>query len=278
MAAVGRTWEECLEEGLQKVNAALVDVAVVRWMSEKLGVQPWVVATLGCCWMMGFLLWGFTGELICTVTGLLYPTYASFKALENGQSEDVLLWLRYWTTYGALTLVDIVFYRFLVWVPFYHLMRILVVVWLFLPATLGANSIYVWVVGPVLRRYSSKIDAAIARSAEEVRGTLDAAAGCAGASEIRSVLRKAAAASTGYVSQDLRMEDIMEKELAKPCYGQLSQAVHPNAATIENNAFYAARARVSSPAPRCTTVQVPPAQIYENKENAASDDAIRHRF
>jgi receptor expression-enhancing protein 5/6 len=238
------------EERLHAVNASLSDLAAVRWTAEKLGVQPWVVAGLGSCWIIGFLLWGFTGELVCTVIGLLYPTYASFKALEDEHHDEVFRWLRYWTTYSAMALSENVFYRVLAWVPFYHILRILVVLWLFLPSFQGADSVYTWVVGPVLRRYSPKIDAALARSAEEVRGTLGAAAGVANTAEIRSMLRRAAASGAGYVANDLGVEDLMVQELSKAASNRLSQGASRRSPAPMESPAPGARARVASPAPR----------------------------
>lgn len=261
---VGKTWED----RLQDVNTFLTDVAVVRWTAEKCGVQPWVVAGVGIAWIGGFLLWGFTGELVCTVVGLLYPMYGSFKALESQQFEEVAQWLRYWTAYAAMSLAENVFYRLLVWVPFYHLLRILVVLWLFLPLTMGANSIYAWTVGPALRRYSLRIDTMLARSAEEVRAAADAAGAC----EIRKVLRRSAGGCVGYLAQDC-MEDLMMKELTKTPNGRrhtvdeslLSQASCRKPTVAESPA--GARARVSSPVSRYSPGPMPAAR--ENKENMA---------
>lgn len=254
------------EDRLQNINTSLSDVVAVRWIAEKLGVQPWVVGGVGSCWIAGFLLWGFTGELVCMIVGLLYPTYASFKALESGEGDEVMQWLRYWTTYSAISLAENVFYRMMVWLPFYHLLRILVVLWLFLPCSRGADRVYAWVVGPVLRRYSSKIDAALTRSAEEVRGTLGVAAGCAGAAEIRKVLRKAAVSGAGYVAQDLGMEDLMAAELTKEANFRVSQAACRKTVP-ESPGLGGARARVASPVARYSPGPAPPSIPHENKEN-----------
>lgn len=262
--SAGVSWEE----RLHGINGSLVNVQAVRWMAEKLGVQAWVVACLGMCWIGGFLLWGFTGELVCMIVGLLYPTYGSFKALENGQHDEVIQWLKYWTTYSALSLMENVFYRFLAWVPFYHILRIVAVLWLFVPSLRGADIVYAWLVGPVLRRYSPNIDAALTRSAEEVRDTLGVAAGCAGVSEIRNVLRKAAVNGAGYVAQDLGMEELVMKELTKAASG-LSQGVCQKSAVPATPGHAGSRARVSSPVPRYSPGPMPVSETLTNKENFA---------
>lgn len=263
------------EDKLRSFNGTLCQSSSVRWAADKVGVQPWVVVSAGCCWTLCFLLWGFTGELVCTAAGLLYPMYASFKALEGGQQDDVLQWLRYWTTYAALSLTETVFYKALAWVPFYHILRILIVLWLFHPSTGGAESVYHWVVGPLLRRYSPKIDTALARSAEDVRDTFSAAAGCHNGIEIRSALYKAAAVGAGYVAHDLGMEDLMMRELANTTSAHISQVAMDKMSRPDGGA----RARVASPAPRMppalqhpviTGGPLPPPPPRENKENAYS--------
>lgn len=266
-----------LEERIYSANSSLADVRSVRWVADKAGLQPVVVAALGMFWICGFLLWGFTGEFVCTVVGLLYPMYGSFKALEGGQHEEVQQWMQYWTTYAALSLSEHVFYRVLAWVPFYHILRILAVLWLFHPSTQGASMVYSWVLAPALRLYSPRIDAALARSAEEVRDTL-------GSEIVRTtsgVLRKAAVAGAGYMAQqrcasastpkthDLGMEDLMIKELSRTASLKPNQAACEKTVAVETPNYSGARARVSSPVPRFSH-GVPPPRQFENKENLAS--------
>jgi len=259
--AASNSWEE----KIHSINSSLIDVAAVSWMAGKCGVQPCVIACLGVCWIAGFLLWGFTGEIVCMTAGLAYPMYASFKAVESEQHDELNQWLKYWTTYAALTLIESLFYRMLIWVPFYHLLRILIVLWLFLPSTRGADSIYSWVVGPVLRRYSPRIDAALARSAEDVRDTL----GCAGASEVREVLRNAVASGAGYVAHDLGMEDLIVNELTKAAGARLGHAT--NHRRSAEPCLGGARARVASPAPRCSAAPTPKLGSCESNDESGLD-------
>ncbi|CAK0895107.1 unnamed protein product, partial [Prorocentrum cordatum] len=75
----------------------------------------------------GFLFWGFTGELVCFLAGLVYPMWASFRVLEDfhedpagGAPEE---WLAYWVSHTALTLLECVLRRFLELIPFYYPLR-----------------------------------------------------------------------------------------------------------------------------------------------------------
>jgi len=248
--AEGKSWED----RLHNVDTFLAEVPPVRIAAEKCNVQPWVVGAAGSVWMFGFLFWGFTGEILCTALGLLYPMYASFKALEEGQEDEVNQWLTYFTTYAALILAESALYRVLLWVPLYHLLRIVFIVWLFLPSTRGASRVYSWAVAPLLRRYSPRIDSMLAKTAEDFQETL----GAAGANEIKNVLRKAAVGGAGQVVHDLGLQDLMAEELTKAANARASPT-QPDANGLINRKTASAdapsghvgsRARVSSPVAR----------------------------
>mmetsp|Transcript_39287 Transcript_39287/g.113617 ORF Transcript_39287/g.113617 Transcript_39287/m.113617 type:complete len:285 (-) Transcript_39287:360-1214(-) len=227
------------EGGMQGINYWFADCAPVRQAAEKCGVQPWVVVCAGFVWLLGFALWGYTGELICTVVGSVYPMYASFRALEDGEHEEASQWLTYWITVVAVMLAEHVVYRLFCWVPFYHIMRLLFVLWLFLPFTRGAATTYSWLVGPLLRRHRPAVDVALNRCFEEMRSTLAGKRN----EEMRRAFRSAAdvvrSASPGRrgsggkgsqeapatpLSRDIGLHDYMAQELAREAAFRLGQA------------------------------------------------------
>lgn len=144
------------------------------------------------------------GELVCKVVGNLYPMYASFRALEDGNADDVSTWLVYWVAFSALNLLEGVVVKVLAWLPFYHLVRLSLIVWMFLPATQGSKAIYTWVVGPTLRRNRAKIDDALARSTSDLQASL-------GTDKLMEALRGRAADAVGGGS----IEEFMAQELAR---------------------------------------------------------------
>mmetsp|Transcript_36255 Transcript_36255/g.91269 ORF Transcript_36255/g.91269 Transcript_36255/m.91269 type:complete len:297 (-) Transcript_36255:184-1074(-) len=265
------------EERASRANSWFCDVAPIKRVADRCGMQPWAVAVAGASWFVGFLLWGFTGELICTAAGSLYPMYASFKALEDGDQEEVHVWLMYWVTYAALVLTEALLYRMLCWIPFYHIMRLLLVFWLFLPITRGARGAYTWFVSPLLRRYRPSIDGALAMSAEELHGTL---AGTRN-KEFRKALRSAVAAATTPcrskcdegASEKMvgsSIQDWMAQELAKEAASRLGRVAAASAAGMldgaaapappqlqqskgasTGNSSVGARTRTASPRPAC---------------------------
>eukprot|EP00913_Durusdinium_trenchii_P029332 g27497.t1 len=132
-----------LDERAQLLNLWLDECPPIRWVADKCGIQPLAVAAAGLLWVLLFVLWGFMGELVCkdeaSVVGNLYPLYASFRALEDGDHDEVSSWLTYWITFAAFTLLEGVSIKLMSWLPLYYVMR--------------------------------TVDAALARSAQQLCGT-----------------------------------------------------------------------------------------------------------
>ena len=51
-------------------------------------------------------------------------------------------WLTYWVTYVTLNLVESLLWPVLMWVPFYSLIKCVVISWLVMPRFLGARLLY----------------------------------------------------------------------------------------------------------------------------------------
>ncbi|RWR89170.1 TB2/DP1/HVA22-related protein [Cinnamomum micranthum f. kanehirae] len=73
---------------------------------------------------------------------LLYPLFASMRAIESPSTLDDQQWLTYWVLYSFITLFELSFWRFLAWLPFWPYMKLLFCVWLVLPIFNGAAYIY----------------------------------------------------------------------------------------------------------------------------------------
>ncbi|XP_068666730.1 HVA22-like protein f [Aristolochia californica] len=73
---------------------------------------------------------------------LLYPLYASMRAIESPSTLDDQQWLTYWVLYSLITLFELSFWRFLRWFPVWPYMKLLFCLWLVLPIFNGAAYIY----------------------------------------------------------------------------------------------------------------------------------------
>ncbi|CAI9759988.1 unnamed protein product [Fraxinus pennsylvanica] len=111
---------------------------------------------------MGLL--GATASLLDAVVGpgvtLIYPLYASMRAIESPSTLDDQQWLTYWIIYSLTTIFELSCWKVLQWFPFWPYIKLVFCTWLVLPVFNGAAYIYenyvrqyVKVVSPVSQNY-----------------------------------------------------------------------------------------------------------------------------
>ncbi|KAL4423434.1 hypothetical protein ABPG77_005386 [Micractinium sp. CCAP 211/92] len=92
---------------------------------------------------------GLIFKLIPTL-GMVFPTLESMRAIESKALDDDTQWLMYWVCYATMLSLEQVAWSFLIWIPFYRLLRVGALAWLALPQTRGAAMLYVDIVRPFL--------------------------------------------------------------------------------------------------------------------------------
>lgn len=156
-----------IKQKIDNLSKHFEQVPVLKMISEKSGVPlgQLVIGVMTVFFI--FVLIGFGTSLIVNVVGILYPAYMSFKAIESKEDDDDKLWLTYWVVFSlynfADRFVDILFF----WVPFYHVIKLIVLIYMFFPETRGALKFYNIVARPIFKMYESKIDAALKNVSEE---------------------------------------------------------------------------------------------------------------
>ncbi|XP_020267549.1 HVA22-like protein f [Asparagus officinalis] len=85
---------------------------------------------------------GHLDALIGPGVMLLYPLYASIRAIESPSSLDDQQWLTYWVLYSLITLFELSTWKVLQWFPLWPYMKLVVCLWLVLPTFNGAAYIY----------------------------------------------------------------------------------------------------------------------------------------
>eukprot|EP01026_Neomeris_dumetosa_P057533 TRINITY_DN529_c0_g1_i3.p3 TRINITY_DN529_c0_g1~~TRINITY_DN529_c0_g1_i3.p3 ORF type:complete len:210 (+),score=22.70 TRINITY_DN529_c0_g1_i3:102-731(+) len=123
-------------------------VGVILSQLQQVGLQLLVNPATSAPVMMG----------ACALTGVVYPTYASFKAMESKQTKDDTQWLTYWTMYGSVSLGEHYTDNILGWFPWYYHAKFAFFLWLQLPTTRGAELLYTRFYRPYLLKYQEKID------------------------------------------------------------------------------------------------------------------------
>lgn len=87
--------------------------------------------------MCEFLLY-FDSDLV----GYLYPVYASIKAIETDEKDDDTQWLTYWLLFATIKIFEGVAAPLIVFIPFYHVGKVLFLVYAYYPSTKGATVVY----------------------------------------------------------------------------------------------------------------------------------------
>lgn len=89
---------------------------------------------------------------------LLYPLYASIRAIESPSKVDDEQWLTYWILYSFLTLVEMAAATLFSWIPFWYPVKLAFIAWLVLPQFRGASFIYQRLVRAQLIKYRQWLD------------------------------------------------------------------------------------------------------------------------
>lgn len=76
------------------------------------------------------------------VVTLMYPLYASIRAIETPSRLDDQQWLTYWVLYSFITLFELTFAKVLEWLPFWPYLKLVATCWLVLPMFNGAAFVY----------------------------------------------------------------------------------------------------------------------------------------
>ncbi|KAJ6830350.1 putative HVA22-like protein a [Iris pallida] len=76
------------------------------------------------------------------VITLVYPLYASVKAIETKSPVDDQQWLTYWVLYSLITLFELTFAKMIEWLPFWPYVKLIFTCWLVLPYFSGAAYVY----------------------------------------------------------------------------------------------------------------------------------------
>lgn len=109
-------------------------------------------------------------KVVSTTASLLYPTYASYKALRPAasvgrapadQAAHLERWLMFWCVMGCVAVWEQWAEWGVSWFPFYHEVKTLVVLWLVLPQIQGATYVYIHHLSPFLTSHEGEIDTAV---------------------------------------------------------------------------------------------------------------------
>uniref|UniRef100_A0A915DD07 Receptor expression-enhancing protein n=1 Tax=Ditylenchus dipsaci TaxID=166011 RepID=A0A915DD07_9BILA len=116
-----------------------------------------------------YLLFGRCAELLCNITGFLYPAYVSVGAIESASKDDDTQWLTYWVVFALLNVVEFFSSTITYYFPFYWLLKCAFLLYLHMPMTLGAQVLYSNFIRPFHIKHHGKIDGALSGAQDRAR-------------------------------------------------------------------------------------------------------------
>jgi len=155
------------EQYRKQIEAELNKIEPLNQLEKKIHI-PKIYIVLGTAVVaLGLLLVNVAASLVANLVGFVYPAYASFKALESPGDEDDKLWLTYWVVYSSFSVLEFFSDWLLFWLPFYFLLKLIFLVYLFVPRYKGAVVIYDNIIRPILKRHEAQIDQKINEYSEK---------------------------------------------------------------------------------------------------------------
>mmetsp|Transcript_23823 Transcript_23823/g.24810 ORF Transcript_23823/g.24810 Transcript_23823/m.24810 type:complete len:168 (-) Transcript_23823:85-588(-) len=136
-------------------------------IKEKTGISP-IILIAGVLGALTVVFLGHSEKYVTNLTGILFPAYMSMKAIESVDEDDDKQWCTYWVVFFLFELVELYFGYILHLLPFYFLIKLIFLVWLFFPSTSGATFIY----EKILSKFFSKIEKDIDRVVDDVGSTV----------------------------------------------------------------------------------------------------------
>ena len=101
---------------------------------------------------------GLLDKYITCIIGIVLPTYWSMKAIESPEPDDDKQWLTYWTVYAVFSFFDLFAGFIMKYLPFYFVIKLVFLIWCFMPNTKGALVIYKHILVKFFKKYETKID------------------------------------------------------------------------------------------------------------------------
>ena len=150
------------EEEEEQENANQISL-LEKWqkqmnlIQEKTGIKG-IFVILGLVLCVIFVYFNIFDSIITNLVGTLYPAFWTIKSLEQNSVEEQKKWLTYWVVFGSFIIVDMSSPVIVKFIPFYFVLKILFLIWLFMPGSSGCTIVYYLVVKKIFRYYEDTIE------------------------------------------------------------------------------------------------------------------------
>ncbi|KAL1982775.1 hypothetical protein VTN96DRAFT_891 [Rasamsonia emersonii] len=114
-------------------------------------------------------MFGIFADLLSSVITILFPAFASYKAIRSADPAQLKPWLMYWVVLSGILLAESWTVFIIGWLPFYSWIRLFFLAYLVLPQTQGARIIYQEHVEPFFEHHEREIEELIGRTHERAK-------------------------------------------------------------------------------------------------------------
>jgi len=105
--------------------------------------------------MVLFIVFGVGSSILTNIIGVAYPAFMSFVALESDGADDDKMWLTYWVVFGCFSIADQFAGIILSLIPFYYVLKVALLIWMFHPSSQGSLTLYNSFILPFFKKYES---------------------------------------------------------------------------------------------------------------------------
>ena len=160
----------------EKLNKKLLHYKEIETFYKKTGIQPIFIAIILII-MLIFIFIGIFDRLLTIIIGTAYPLYMSIKTVrkkiieeneeeENEEEEeenekenenDIIHWLSYWVIFSVFINFENLFKFLLKYIPFYFFIKVLFLLFCYLPQYRFANYLYNKFIKKLFSRYEKTV-------------------------------------------------------------------------------------------------------------------------
>lgn len=156
-------------------------MGILDTISQATGLPKAKVLKGSLVFLVLFVVFGIGQAIITNIIGVAYPVFMSFHALESrDSSNDDKQWLTYWVVFGLFSMTDSCAGFILHFIPFYYVLKVATLIWLFHPATQGASYVYRELIHPYVEHlnwFERQIQDGINSGVNQVKGTVSSLTG-----------------------------------------------------------------------------------------------------
>ena len=155
-------------EHFTQVSNALAGSPAVKKFEKEYRLRPSHWIFLGISAIMVLIL-SHPAQFITEILGFLFPVSQSLRALETKTIKDDTQWLTYWVVFACINIIE----PLVSWIPRYFTAKAIIIIWLLLPQTRGAEILYHKVIKVAMEKRNKKAPAIVLPTLQDPPKTVE---------------------------------------------------------------------------------------------------------